>query len=538
MIYCAVNDVMAYTEVAMKHFNVTGLCVPSEDYMVDISGKITEIMKMVEERRYFTINRARQYGKTTTLYCLKKALLSDYIVISISFEGMGDESFASSEAFCKVFVKRIVRALRSSSATKEYISKWDRNNISSFDALSEHITEMCEDEKVVLMIDEVDKTANNRVFLNLLSMLREKFLMRKAGEDFTFHSVVLAGVYDIKNIKLKMINDGLYTPSDSKERIYNSPWNIAVDFNIDMSFNPNEIATMLAEYENDHSTGMDIKSIANEIYFYTTGYPYLVSRICQHIDENLNRNWTLAGIRDAISIILAETNTLFDDLMKNLENNKSLYELIYEILIIGEQRKMSIDNPIMNVAIMYGIINNHDIIAHVSNIIFEIRICNYFISKDETKGKINSFRTLQNDIIKNGRFDMDLCIRKFAEHYAEIYNDADIDFLERHGRIMFLTYLKPLINGAGFYHIESQFTDRRRMDVVVDFGSDQYIIELKMWRGEQYMKDAYEQLAAYLDNKHAATGYLLTFDLRKAANKAPRAQWVHYKDKLIFDVVI
>ena len=51
----------------MKKFNVTGLCTPEEDYMVDISGKIAQIKKLVDSRSYFTINRARQYGKTTTL---------------------------------------------------------------------------------------------------------------------------------------------------------------------------------------------------------------------------------------------------------------------------------------------------------------------------------------------------------------------------------------------------------------------------------------------------------------------------------------
>ena len=36
--------------------------------MVDISGKVDRIIKeYVEKGRYFTINRARQYGKTTTL---------------------------------------------------------------------------------------------------------------------------------------------------------------------------------------------------------------------------------------------------------------------------------------------------------------------------------------------------------------------------------------------------------------------------------------------------------------------------------------
>ena len=49
----------------MRRFNVTGTCVGTEHYMVDISAKLDEIEKLVDGRHYFTINRARQYGKTS-----------------------------------------------------------------------------------------------------------------------------------------------------------------------------------------------------------------------------------------------------------------------------------------------------------------------------------------------------------------------------------------------------------------------------------------------------------------------------------------
>ena len=74
--------------------------MPEEDYMVDISGKVEQIRKLIDERRYFTINRARQYGKTTMLVALERSLSDTYVVISISFEGLGEESFASMEGFC------------------------------------------------------------------------------------------------------------------------------------------------------------------------------------------------------------------------------------------------------------------------------------------------------------------------------------------------------------------------------------------------------------------------------------------------------
>ena len=167
----------------MKRFNVTGTCVPEEDYMVDISDKIAQIRKLVDNRSYFTINRARQYGKTTTLHELYKVLSSEYIVISISFQGLDDETFSSSENFCVRFSELIGRVLKTDS------------NIKNFNMLSDFITNICENQKIVLMIDEVDKTSNNRVFLNFLAILRDKFLERKVKRDFTFHSVIRTSPY-------------------------------------------------------------------------------------------------------------------------------------------------------------------------------------------------------------------------------------------------------------------------------------------------------------------------------------------------------
>ena len=68
----------------------------------------------------------------------------------------------------------------------------------------------------------------------------------------------------------------------------NSPWNIAADFLIDMSFSIQDIEGMLQEYEQDHKTGMDTRALAELIYDYTSGYPFLVSRSCKLMDEYIS----------------------------------------------------------------------------------------------------------------------------------------------------------------------------------------------------------------------------------------------------------
>ncbi|MCL2411496.1 MAG: AAA-like domain-containing protein [Treponema sp.] len=522
----------------MRRFNVTGLCTPEEDYMVDISGKIKQIKQLVDMRCYFTINRARQYGKTTTLNMLKRTLSEEYICISLSFEGVGKKMFANPKSFCQRFLWQLDMATTNAGENDKIV--WQNDKITDFDELSVHLTQICSIRKIVLMIDEVDKASNHEVFLLFLGMLRNKFNERKGGTGAAFHSVLLAGVHDIKNIKSKMMSDGKYNPIESEDKKYDSPWNIAVDFNVDMSFNSSEIATMLKEYEADHNTGMNAAEISEEIHIYTNGYPFLVSRICQCIDRELDKDWTAKGIQNAVRILLLERNTLFDDMFKNLENNKELYDLIYDALIVGTQRTFTFGNPTINMAYMYGIIKRDkqfNCIA-VSNKIYEIILADYFISKDEASTNKKLSNVLPRDVVRSGRFDMELCLRKFAEHYVEIFNEHDEKFLERHGRLIFLSYLRPLINGQGFYHLESQFTDLRRMDIVVDYGTDQFIIELKIWDGEKEHQEAYEQLLGYMGSKKAAVGYLLTFDLRKEVNKDRKMEWVEIDGKKIFDVII
>ena len=56
---------------------------------------------------------------------------------------------------------------------------------------------------VVLMVDEVDQAGNYQVFTTFLGVLRDMYLKRDTRP--AFQSVILAGVYDIKNLKDKVV---------------------------------------------------------------------------------------------------------------------------------------------------------------------------------------------------------------------------------------------------------------------------------------------------------------------------------------------
>ena len=95
-----------------RYFNTTGACDPQLHYMVDISRKLVQIQRLVDRGFYFTINRARQYGKTTTLTALADFLSGDFIVASLDFQKLSSRDFESETSFANAFAEQFVSAIK------------------------------------------------------------------------------------------------------------------------------------------------------------------------------------------------------------------------------------------------------------------------------------------------------------------------------------------------------------------------------------------------------------------------------------------
>ena len=349
----------------------------------------------------------------------------------------------------------------------------------------------------------------------------------------TFQSVILAGVTDVKHLKSKI------RPGDGHKE--NSPWNIAADFDIDMSLSETGIKGMLDEYEADHHTGMDTAAIAKSIRESTNGYPFLVSRICQLIDEDVSKTmnpaeaWTGRGMDEAVKLLLAENNTLFQSLTKNLNNYPELKAAIRSILMEGTKLTWNPDQEDIVQMQMYGLIRNDSNTVRIANRIFETRLYNLFLSDEELKNNVfaREGELAKNQFITDGKLNMRLILERFIVTYTQICGPLKDRFKEKDGREQFLLYLKPIINGTGNYYIEAQTRDQTRTDVIVDYLGQQYIIELKIWRGPRYNADGEKQISEYLDYWNLNTGYMLSFNFNK--NKEQGVKRVQIGDKVLFE---
>ena len=500
----------------MKKFNTTGTCRPNEHYMVDITERLEIIRKMVAQGDYFCINRGRQYGKTTTLEALNGTLASEYTVFKLSFEGVSPESFASLPIISAYFLKSLLFNVRFGltaldDAARQILEKAidGKDSIADMD-FAYTVPMMCKanSKPIVILIDEVDQASNYESFLLFLGVLRKMFLNRATLP--TFQSVILAGVYDIKNLKLKMRSED--------EHQYNSPWNIAVPFVVDMSLSAEGIKGMLGDYEADHHKGIDTAEVASWIREYTSGYPFLVSRLCQLMDER--NDWSHDGFLNAVKALLNERNTLFDDMIKKIEQFPDLKSLLKDHLFSGESRKYNPDNKAFQLAERFNIILTHDNTFSIACRIMETRIYEYFMA-EENESEIYSAGSIEKtQFIKGDELNMPLLLQKFSEHFNEIFRTADgtmdAKFVEKHGRKQFQLYIRPIINGVGHYYVEAETRDETRTDLIINYHNHEYVIELKIWRGDSYNTKGETQLFEYLKLKKQQTGYMVSFCFNKS----------------------
>lgn len=529
----------------MKYFNTEGSCKPTEHYMVKLDDRLARIKRLlIDRKKYFVINRGRQYGKTTTLKALEGYLEDDYIVLSLDFQEVSTESFSNEVTFSNAFSKKIFKAYGfAKAADKEEMQKLlsdfrKDNPEGGLDELFECLSRICGNasKPIVLMIDEVDSASNNQVFIDFLAQLRSYYLNREKTP--IFHAVILAGVYNIKNLKLKL--------RPESEHQYNSPWNIAADFDIEMSFSAGQISGMLEEYEEDYHTGMDIKAVAEEIYAYTSGYPVLVSLICKRIDEKIvgsaeyekpETAWSKKGVEKAVLMILKENPLLFESIAKQLDTYEALRIITEDIIYRGKRIPFSLEEKSINLGVMFGFLKEQNGHVAIANRMFEMCLLNMFMAKEAITSEV--FSKGESDriqFIKNNMLDMTLVLKKFVEYFHEIYSEKDANFIEKYGRKFFLLYLKPIINGTGNYYLEAQTRDARRTDVIVDYLGERFIIELKIWHGNEYNERGEQQLADYLDYYHKDKGYMLSFNFNK--NKQIGLNEIRLGNKTIVEAVV
>lgn len=234
-------------------------------------------------------------------------------------------------------------------------------------------------------------------------------------------------------------------------------------------------------------------------------------------NTTITQEWTLNGFNEAVRMLLSEWNMLFESLSEKLTSYPELNTMLCSLLFTGKNIVYNYYEPAINIATMFGFVKNQNGTLAVANRIFDTWLYNLYLSTADMQGQDIYKASLQDrsQFIIDGHLDMKRILEKFVVHFNDLYGDSNEKFMEDEGRKYFLLYLKPIINGTGNYYIESRTRELRRTDVIVDYRGEQYVIELKIWHGEEYNNRGERQLLGYLDDYHTNKGYMVSFNFNK-----------------------
>ena len=112
--------------------------------------------------------------------------------------------------------------------------------------------------------------------------------------------------------------------------------------------------------------------------------------------------------------MLKEKNTLFDDLIKNIENNSDLKISVTNLLVKG--RSISFNPDVYDLGLMYGIFAEYHNKLIIHNKIFEERIYNYLVEGTAIQQMADRFISIDDDIfIQDNKLNIEKLLLKFQE---------------------------------------------------------------------------------------------------------------------------
>ena len=253
--------------------------------------------------------------------------------------------------------------------------------------------------------------------------------------------------------------------------------------------------------------------------------------------ENIKSVWTREGIGEAVKNLLNKNTPLFDSMVKQLDAFPELRSVLEDIIYRGKPIPFSAQEKSINLGLMFGFLKEDDGHIMIANRMFEMGLLNMFIAEEAIGSEAFHYgQRDKNQFIRGSKLDMELVLEKFVEHFSDIYGGNDDRFVEAYGRKFFLLYLKPIINCVGNYYVEAQTRDAKRTDVIVDYRGQQYVVELKIWHGNEYNERGERQLTDYLDYFHQEKGYMLSFNFNK--KKETGVKVIRIGEKTIVEAVV
>ncbi len=485
----------------MREFNIFGPVHPEYHYHVDRVAVKAEIRQKIEQGRYFTLNAARQTGKTTLFRELTVELeaTGDYFGLLLSFETFRDYSRAE-------FYEQIGQRLHTRNLPRLAQLGGDNlpppTGLRHQDDFGDWLRAACRlmTGRGVLIIDEFDAIGET-LAEPLLAMFRDMYLTRYDANLYHLQSIILVGVRNIP---------ALLGGSQS-------PFNIADQYELPY-FTQAETVDLLTQHTTE--TGqLFAPEVLTAIYRESEGQPFLVNRLGQLLTQQFvpqrQQPVTLPDFQQAIAQLLGENNPHFASITaKAMPHRAMLLPLLFY-----DERRTEYRDPATQTLIMYGVMRvisdqYGNKLARLANPIYRKRlILTFKPSANELHPPNGAFR---HRYAINGTLDIDRLLTDFQQMMQEhgvtlLRSKRTYRPLELGGQYLLLSYLTAALNSIGGHVALEAVNASGEMDLLIFYQATRFIIETKLWYGKQRFTAGKQQVVAYLKAAGLDTGYIVLF---------------------------
>lgn len=490
----------------MRYFNTHGPVDVAQHYVVTRQLLIDKLSAQIDQGKYFTIFAPRQMGKTTLLRNLEEMLAANpvYLPIPLSFERYEtwtEEKFLQhfgrlvsynlSEAFQALRHPNLaqIQKLLTESPVVDYLT---------FSDLFVELYRLAPECKAVLIIDEFDATPQEAIS-PLLQTWRTMYLERRPPHSL--HNVILIGIQNIARLNFGR----------------SSPFNIAYQQRLD-DFTLAELQAMMEQYSIE--TGQSFVAEAlSLLYEQTGGHPFLVNRTAAIVTEEVatdrTQPITVADLRVALNQLARETNYNFETVIRHAEKYR---DDVLNILF-GGTYIFNLNDGLVNELYTQGVIrqDEHGNCRIANPLYGEVLLAAFRPVRVglQTALLVNGydFRTH----VVDGQLQMATLLSRFREFVErrgrEAFKVTDLP-QEATGQYLLMVYLDLIVRQLGGDLFTEVDSGDGRLDLIVVYRGQRYIIETKIWRGPVEFDNGLAQLAAYLTTEGETRGYYVVFHAR------------------------
>ena len=500
----------------MRFFNTAGPVVPEDHYCIPPLERLdhAEVLRLIEQKKYFVLHAPRQTGKTSALLALMDELNRDgtyrcvYVNVEIGQSAREDVAAAmravlsqlareAEYALHDLFVQQVWRDMLERAGPhaglEEVLSRW-----AAADATP-----------LVLLIDEIDALVGDTL-LAVLRQLRSGY--RHRPRRFP-QSAILCGVRDVRDYRISSSAGNAVVAGGSAFNVRAASLRLG-------DFSPAETETLLTQHTQE--TGQTwTEDARREVWHLTRGQPWLVNALAYEASfqtaagRDRGRPVTAQAIHAARERIILRRETHLDQLTDKLREER--VRRVVEPVLSGTRDAEAIPPDDLQYVRDLGLVRATGPIGIANPIYREV------IPRDLTS---TTQASLHHDpawyVGRDGRLDVVALLAAFQEFFRE-HSEHWVErfqYKEAGPQLLLQAFLQRIVNSGG--SIEREYgLGRMRTDLLIVWPThadaptaDKTVIECKILHRslEQTLREGLAQTHAYMDRCGATAGHLVVFD--------------------------